>query len=85
MAKVWFVREGSDSTTGRPITLRAIIEASCWNPRCPSRLQNHLQNQYRASRRFAPLTSHPQPSRHCQIDEEIVANLKKGREAGGHG
>ena len=49
--------------------LRAIIKASCWNSRCPSRPQNHPQNQYRASRRFAPLTSHPQPSRHCQIDE----------------
>jgi hypothetical protein len=79
MAKVWFVREGPDPTTGRPITLRAIIEASCWNPRCPSRLQNHLQNQFRASHRFAPLTSHPRPSRHCQIDEEIVATLKKGQ------
>ncbi len=74
MAKVWFVQEGSDPTTGRPI-----IEASCWNPRYPGRLQNHLQNQYRASRRFAPLTSHPRPSRHCQIDDEIVATLKKAQ------
>ena len=60
------------TTSGRqraPATNHASIEASCWNSRCPSRLQNHPQNQYRASRRFAPPTSHPQPSRHCQIDE----------------